>query len=61
MVNVSQGRADITLDGREIGFIEYSYSARQWWGYDASGKRISNWPNPHRRDAIRDVVKAARP
>lgn len=59
--NLRQGHADVEVEGKIIGFVEFNCSHRQWWGYDSESRRIGNWPNPKRNDAVRDVVKSFYP
>jgi hypothetical protein len=57
--SVQPGSADVMHNGHYIGCVAHSASARAWWAYDRTGKRLSQWPNPTRGEAIREVARAA--
>jgi hypothetical protein len=58
--NVTQGHADVLLDGRRIGFVEESRSG-WWYGWltiNGQDHRIDEWHNAGRSHAVRALVKA---
>lgn len=59
LFNVMQGSADVMGDnGYCIGSVAQSMAHRGWWAYNANGRRISEYPNPKRAFAVREVIKA---
>ena len=52
-----QGEADVVVDGKKIGWVSHSASARGWWAYNAEGKRIGEFKNHKRDAAVRSLVK----
>lgn len=64
LFNVMQGSADVMgAEGHCIGSVERRYglgSKAGWYAYNRAGKQISEYPNPKRDMAVREVESAAR-
>ena len=56
-----QGEAEVLVDGKKLGFVCHSASARGWWAYDRDGNRVGEFKNHSREAAVTELVKSFYP